>query len=200
MLLTPARPLDVSPAAQGGHVSGLPTRAGPYAGRELPLSAQERLYYQRFGGEVAKRAYDIGQTADADDVTHAVLRVRTAAPLRHLHGPDRCLLGAGHEVTRIGVRRAPIPTVVYRSRAPDGRVFRVEASFASDAGRTATGVSEVFWRWLERPDVAWNLIERITPWERCERAPGRCAAFDRHLFDALDLPIHQLATQEGRSR
>ena len=172
--------------SRGALTPRLPASLGVLSGRPVALQEQERSYYARYGGGVEKRTYDDGSVA------HTALLVRTQAPLRHLHGPDRCLLGAGHEVTRIGVRPGAIPSVIYRSVAPDGRAWRVEASFVSDAGVSASGVSEVVWRWLERPGDGWNLIERISAWEICERAPERCRSFDRALFAALDLPATRL--------
>jgi len=176
---TPGHPLDVSPAGPG---RPLPHSLGAFVGTPEPLGEQERLYFTRFGGGAEKMRYE-----DGAGPPHTALLVHTGSPLRHLHGPDRCLLGAGHDVTRLGVRPGGIPTIVYRSVAPDGRSWRVEASFVDDEGRAAASVSQVVWHWLERPDVAWNLVERISPYEVCEAAPERCVAFDRELFTALGL-------------
>ncbi len=175
---TPARPLDVSEPVAGRR---LPAAIGNRVGTPLPPSGQERLYYERYGGSLEKRVYGDGRDS------HAVLLVRTGAPLRHLHGPDRCLIGAGHTVTRLGVRHGATPSIIYRSVAPDGSLWRVEASFVDDAGRSAASVSEVLWRWLDEPR-AWSLVERIAPWSLCEADPERCSAFDAELFAALDLP------------
>jgi len=180
----PERPIDVAPPALG---RALPLRAGEFSGAPVPLLEQERRYYALYGGGVAKRVYDDGRGP-----SHTALLVHTRSPLRHLHGPDRCLLGAGHRVSRIGVRRGAIPTVVYRSEAPDGSAWRVEASFVSDSGESASSVSEVVWRWLESPETAWNLVERISPWQACERSPERCAALDSALFAALDFPVESI--------
>jgi hypothetical protein len=176
--MAPARPLDVSRAAAP---RSLPAHLGPLSGEPVPLSKSERLYYARYGGQADKRTY-----RDAEGTPLTVLRVHTGSPLRHLHGPDRCLLGAGHRVTRLGVVRGSAPSVLYRSVAPDGAAWRVEASFMSDDGRFATGVSEVVWLWLERPDVAWSLIERITPWSLCASEPALCHDFERSLFRSLE--------------
>ena len=174
VLFTPEEPLDASlPLAP----RPLPEVLGGRLGETLPTSELERLYFERYGGSVSKRAY----------AGHTAMVVRTASPLRHLHGPDRCLIGAGHRVTRLGVRHGRVPTVVYRSVAPDGRAYRIEASYVDDRGRSAASVSQVLWRWLDEPG-AWSLVERITPWSLCARDPARCAAFDADLFAALDLP------------
>jgi exosortase/archaeosortase family protein len=179
----PQRPLDVSK-----HVEPvpLPTSLGRFDGLDVPLLEHEAGYYTRWGGFAQKRIYD---DRAGDPVT--ALLVRTRSPLRHLHGPDTCLAGAGHRVTRVGVVPRATPAVLYRSVAPDGRVWRVEASFVSDRGEAATSVSEVVWRWLEEPDTTWSLIERITPWTACEANPERCLEFEGALLASLDLPVEK---------
>ena len=87
----------------------------------------------------------------------------------------------------MGVVPGAIPTVLYRSVAPDGTAWRVEASFLSDRGERASSVSEVVWGWHRAPGAAWSLVERISPWSACEIAPERCRSFDRALFASLDL-------------
>lgn len=186
--LAPQHPVDVAPVARDAR---LPTTLGPYAGVDVPLAEDEKAYFEQWGGGADKRHYRAGSGAE-----HTALLVRTHSPLRHLHGPDQCLIGSGHQVTRIGVVPGALPTVVYKSVAPDGRAWRVEASFASDEGEYASSVSEVVWRWLARPDTAWNLIERISPWDACAEAPELCARFDRALFISLDLPVE---TRERRT-
>lgn len=174
----PAHPLDVAPVSAG---AALPAHLGDRLGSALPPSQQERAYYARYGGHLEKRAY-----TDPDGPTHTVLLARTTAPLRHLHGPDRCLLGAGHRVERLGVRPTEPPSTVFKSVAPDGGAWRVEAWFLGPAGESAASVPEVTWRWLRAPGTAWTLIERITPWELCQRDPQRCTAFDESLLTVLD--------------
>ena len=178
----PAHPIDVSPQVANLQ---LPMNLGGFVGSDIPLRALERRYYDAWGGFAQKRVYDDGR-----GLPHTALLVRTRSPLRHLHGPDRCLLGAGHAVTRLGVIPSATPAVVYRSVAPDGSAWRVEASFVSDTGQVATSVSEVVWRWLEDPETTWSLIERISVWSSCEVAPERCQDFERALFTSLDLPNH----------
>lgn len=179
----PGRPVDVSPRMEDMR---LPTTLGGFDGLELPLLETESLYYARWGGFAQKRIYDDGR---GEPVT--ALLVRTRSPLRHLHGPDVCLAGAGHQVTRMGVIPGATPVVLYRTTALDGRSWRVEASYVSDLGESATSVSEVVWRWLEAPDVAWSLIERITPWHACESTPARCLEFEGALLASLDLPMEK---------
>lgn len=175
----PHHPLDVSAAPPERR---LPRHLGERVGTALAPNALEQRYYARYGGSIEKRVY-----RDVDEAAHTALLVRTRAPLRHLHGPDRCLIGAGHRVTRLGVRRGLLPSVLYRSVAPDGRAWRVEASFVSDAGERATSVSEVVWRWIARPQQAWTLVERISPWDTCATDALRCRDFDAALFSALDV-------------
>ena len=191
--LAPERPVDVSrtPAARP-----LPASLGPWSGAEVPLSPKEARYFAAYGGSAEKRAYD-----DGAGPAHTALVVRTSAPLRHLHGPDRCLVGAGHVVERLGVRPGAVPTIVWRSVAPDGVAWRVEASFVSDRGESAASVSEVVFRWLERPGATWTLVERISPFEACERDPARCRRFDEALFASLDAnPPALAAASEGAVR
>lgn len=157
--LVPGRPLDVGEAGAG---PALPHQIYGFESVELPLSDVERAYFAAYGGAAEKRAY-----TDEHGAVHVAVLVRTTSPLRHLHGPDRCLVGAGHEVERLGVRPGLVPTVVYRSRAPDGRRFLVEVVFLSERGETAASVSEVAWRWLSRPGTAWTLVERVHPEGAC---------------------------------
>jgi len=178
--LVPGRPRDVATARPA---PPLPSHLGAGIGLPVPLDPVEQRYYARHGGQAEKRLY---RSADGHS-TH-VLRVRTNAPLRHLHDPADCLRGAGHAVTRYGVTPGQEPSVVFRSVDPEGRAWRIEAAFVSDRNERASGVSEVLWRWLSEPAVAWSLIERITPWSDCEIDAGRCRAFDAALFRALDLP------------
>lgn len=171
----PSHPLDVSGPTVG---PGLPGALGGLPSVARELSAQEREYFGRFGGTVERRTY-------ATDPATTVLLVRTTAPLRHLHSPDACLRGAGHDVERMGVRDG---TVVWRTVDPDGRAWRVEASFTSSEGDMALSASEVAWRWLRSPGATWTLLERVTPWEACDADPAACAAFERDLFHALETP------------
>jgi hypothetical protein len=182
VLLAPARPLDVSGAVAP---IALPATLGGWRGSAADHAPAERAYFERFGGRVAKAAY-----ADGPGPGHQVILVRTTSPLRHLHAPDRCLVGAGHRVTRVGVRppsARDLPTVVWRSVDPDGRAWRVEASFVGPRGETAASVSEVVWTWLFDRGGAWTLVERVSPWDACPADPAGCAAFEAALFAALDL-------------
>ncbi|MCB9761785.1 MAG: exosortase T [Alphaproteobacteria bacterium] len=176
--LAPHQPLDVSEPAPG---PGLPVSLGAWYGTALPLSDQEQVYFQRFGGRVEKVSYRLG----AGTIT--ALTVRTTAPLRHLHDPDRCLRGAGHAVERLGVRSEGLLTTTWKSVDPDGNPWRVEATFINARGEVAASGSDVAWRWMAEPGVAWMLLERISPWGVCEDDPAVCRDFEQSLLAALDL-------------
>ena len=176
----PSHPIDSIAIDDARH---LPTTLGEFNGSRVVLAPDEERFFSQWGGRADKREY-----RDGTGGQHTALWVRTRSPLRHLHGPDLCLIGSGHEVTRIGVVPGDMPSIIYKSVAPDGGVWRVEATFASDKGDRASSVSEVVWRWLAQPDDTWNLVERISPWNLCEYSPERCAAFDRALFAGLDFP------------
>ena len=170
----PGHPVDVSSPIQG---HGLPTNLGLLVGEPVALDDKEAAYFDRFGGSVEKRLYG----------PHSALLVQTTMPIRHLHAPHNCLLGAGHTVTRLGVEPGHIPTTVYKTVDPSGNAWRVEASFVDPSGGGVATVSQVFWRWVGQPAGAWSLVERIHPWGLCELDPDACDAFDTTLFHALDL-------------
>ena len=173
--LAPGKPMDVSAPIES---PGLPANLGPWAGAAVDLDDKERLYFDRFGGSVDKRLYG--------DV-HGAMLVQTTMPVRHLHAPHNCLLGAGHEVTRLGVRPGHIPTTVYKTTDPQARSWRIDASFVDAEGGGVATVSQVFWRWIGQPEGPWSLVERIHPWSVCEASPESCHSFDAALFAALDL-------------
>ena len=185
----PARPLDISTADRGPI---LPVSIGHHTSIASPLSPLERNYFERYGGQAQKRTY-----SDASGQTHSVVVVSTTSPLRHLHGPDRCLIGSGHRVRRLGVRPGDLPSVVWRSRAPDGSLYRVEAWFVDERGQGAASLSEVVWRWLGAPGTRWNLIERISAWQTCQSNAQSCRRFDAALLSALDLGQHPHAQKSG---
>ncbi len=181
LVFVPERPLDVQARASA---ASLPERLGAFHGTPLQLSEAEERQLQRWGGQVEKRAYDDGLGAPI-----VALVSHTRAPLRHLHGPDRCLAAAGHRVERLGVRPGAVPVTLWRSTAPDGRVYRVETSLVSDRGEAAASIPEAIFRWARAPGATWTLVQRLTPWEACEARPGRCAGFGGALLDQL-APTH----------
>ncbi|MCC7381177.1 MAG: exosortase T [Deltaproteobacteria bacterium] len=177
VLAVPARPLDVS--APTAPIT-LPFHLGPWLGDATPLSPKESLYFARYGGQAVKTHYRGAATS------HTAVLVRTRSPLRHLHGPDECLIGAGHRVRLAGVRRDD-HTAVFRSEAPSGEAYRVEVTYFATDGRRATTAPEVIWSALLRPGASWTMVERISAWDQCEGRPELCAQFDRALLGALDL-------------
>ena len=176
VFLVPGRPVDVSGPVPPVR---LPASIDRWRATELALAPKETEYFRAYGGVATKVKYW------TEDEERVVLVVRTRAPLRHLHGPDECLVGAGHRVRLLGVRIAD-GTAVYRSVDPSGEAWRVEVSFFSDDGQRASNVAEVAWRWIQAPHTTWTMIQRISPWWRCQTQPQRCADFDRRLFHALE--------------
>jgi hypothetical protein len=182
--LAPAHPVDVSRSAFS---RTLPANLGAWPGEGLDLSAQERAYFDSFGGSVSRRAY-----RRPGGAMHSVLLVTSSAPLRHLHEPEECLAWAGFRLERLGLRPGRVPTVLWKATGPDGAAWRVEASYASESGEGAASLPEVVWRWMARPEAAWSLVERVSPWSLCETDPRPCRHFDRVLFAALDLPFEEV--------
>lgn len=80
-----ARPMDV---ARPIDTPQLPTAISGYLDQPLALSERESGYFKQFGGGVARAQYG----------PHTLLMVRTTAPLRHLHAPDRQL--SHHSIQR----------------------------------------------------------------------------------------------------
>lgn len=174
--VVPAAPIDVGAPAEP---PPLPVTIGDWTGERLAPSAKERAYYARFGGRLEKQRYWRGHES------RTVMVVRTRAPLRHLHAPDECLIGDGHDTRLIGVR-ADGRGAVYRSRAPDGAVWRVEVAYRSSRGEQASSPAEASWRWLRHPDTAWTMVQQISPWPSCDRDPADCQRFDRDLRLAME--------------
>ncbi len=148
---TPHRPIDV---ARPIHNLNVPTSLAGQRAQPIPLSARETAYFTQFGGAAAKASYG----------ERTLLLVRTSAPLRHLHAPDECLTGSGFAVERIGISHGAMPGATYRAVGVDGREWRVVVSYRSDAGHTASSVSEAVWIWLRNPSTTWTAIERVHPW------------------------------------
>lgn len=153
VVVLPARPLDVAARIPS---PSLPQSLGGEALAPLPLSPKERDYFTAYGGGAAKGSYG----------PHTLLIVQTTSPLRHLHAPDECLAGSGHEVERLGLSFAgPLPSAVYRSVAPNGATYRVAVTYVDDQGVVALSVAEVVWHWLKDPGRTWTAIERISLWD-----------------------------------
>lgn len=172
IVVVPSRPLDVS---RLNHAPILPEVLADHGKEALALSPREWDYFTEFGGGAAKARY-------GEDT---LLLVATKSPLRHLHAPDECLAGSGHEVRFVGTEYTRLPTAVYRSVAPDGQVYRVAVTYVSDDGKVATSVPEVVWHWLKNTGVRWTAIQRISRWEEPN---WRRRLFDEAVARSFDLP------------
>jgi len=169
----PARPVDVARAMPP---PTLPAALGEWTSSPLPLTAVEQAYFTRYGGAAARAEYG----------PHGLLLVSTSAPLRHLHAPDECLRGSGHDVRYVGVRRGALPTAIYRSVDAEGRRWRVSVSYVASDGAWATSVAEAVWHWLRGGGSrSWTMVQRIAPWELPE---SEVAEWDFAIARALDLP------------
>ncbi len=168
----PAHPIDVAHATAAPR---LPSHLAEFDASPQPLEAIERDYFAKYGGGASRARYG----------DFALLMVSTTAPLRHLHAPDECLRGAGHDVRYFGLEQGGLPTAIYRSTDPDGRQWRVAVSYVSSRGETAASVAQAVWLWLKCPDGTWTMVERVAPWSRNDADAIR---FDAAVFRALDLP------------
>jgi len=177
----PQKPLDVSdPVA----LAALPRQLSGWVGQDSPLSPKEELYFKLYGGAAVRRQYG----------PYSLLLVATETPLRHLHGPDVCLRGAGHKVTYLGNRRITlaeqeIPSALYRSVDPQGQAWRVDVTYLSDRGHLSANIAEVTWRWLQEPERRWTMVQRIAPWSASERQRQN---WEFAALRALDLPPSSL--------
>ncbi|MDX2169305.1 MAG: exosortase T [Deltaproteobacteria bacterium] len=171
--LLPQRPIDASAPVEP---LPLPASLLGYPRQLDPLSEKERRYFTRYGGRAVKARYG----------PYGVLAVTTTAPLRHLHAPDECLRGSGHQVRLLGSdNTGRLPSAIYRSRPPDGGALRIAATFVSDRGDYATSVSEAAWRWLQEEHSVWTELQRIAP---DDTPPAALRQLDDALAAALELP------------
>lgn len=176
VLLAPSKPIDVS---RWNHAPILPESLADRPKVPLELTEKELGYFTAFGGGASKARY-------GEDT---LLLVSTTSPLRHLHAPDECLMGSGHDVYFVGTEYTRLPTAVYRSVAPDGQVYRVAVTYVSEGGEIATSVPEVVFHWLKDGGKRWTAIQRISLWER---PSWRRRLFDEAIARAFDLPrIHE---------
>jgi hypothetical protein len=169
----PAQPVDV---AQAMPAPRPPSFIGGFVADTRPLTPREQIYFTRYGGGAARASYG----------DNGLLLVRTSAPLRHLHGPDECLRGAGHQVRYLGSIYAPLPTAIYRSVDPQGQAWRIAVSFVSNRGEATTSVAHAVWLWLKNPGTTWTQVQRISPWDA---DPAQQSAWDLAVARALDLPV-----------
>ncbi|HSF96502.1 MAG TPA: exosortase T, partial [Thermohalobaculum sp.] len=174
----PRTPLDI---AQAAAPAALPLSIDGHLRQPVELSPREQAFFTRFGGWAAKAEYG----------PHGLLLTRTTSPLRHLHAPEDCLRGLGFDVQYLGAAFAPVPAAIYRATAPDGRRYRIEATFVADTGAMTGNVATAVWMWLHGEARAWTAVQRISP----EDLPaGQQARFADAVLAALDVSP---ATPEG---
>ena len=168
----PPQPLDVVHAQP---TPLLPGHLGAFAAQPGLLTAQEQSYFTRYGGGAARAAYG----------PYGLLVVSTRAPLRHLHAPEECLAGAGHQVRYLGQSGGPRPSALYRSRDVQGHEWRIAVSYVSTRGEWTAHVAEAVWRWLQAPGTGWQMVQRSAPWDAPAPAVDQ---FDQTVWRALELP------------
>jgi exosortase/archaeosortase family protein len=178
----PRSPMDVARAAAP---AALPLSINGYMRQPVALSSREEAFFTRFGGWAAKAEYG----------PHGLLMTRTTSPLRHLHAPEDCLRGLGFEVAYLGAAFEPVPAAIYRATAPDGRRYRIEATFVADTGAMTGNVATAVWLRLRGEARAWTAVQRISP----EGLPAdRQTRFADAVLAALDLNLNAPATdREG---
>lgn len=169
----PQKPVDVAETPR--QPLALPAAIDQAVGRPVALSDRETRYFTQFGGQAAKMRYG----------ENTLLVIETSAPLRHLHNPADCLRGMGLDVRYASLEYGVLPAAVYYATEPNGREWRVAASFVSDRGDFATSVPEAIWRWVRQPDTRWRMVQRITP-ANCEYETD-ARQWDRAVAAALDL-------------
>ncbi|MGZ4954635.1 MAG: exosortase T [Methylobacter sp.] len=167
----PRQPLDISDTSTR---LSLPLYLNGQYGQPVALSHQEQAYFTQYGGTAVKMRYG----------DNNAMLIRTNSPLRHMHTPDDCLRGLGFDVHYQGIQYQPLPTAIYLATAPNGAQWRIAVTFYSESGQFTTNVSEVVWRWLQRPHGTWYALQRITPVSITE---SEASEWDNALFAALDL-------------
>lgn len=173
----PRQALDVS--HQLDRIS-LPLSLNGAVGKSIELTAVESSYFEQFGGTAEKATY--GQLA--------LTLVQTTSPLRHLHAPEDCLRGLGYDVTFLGTRFSPVPTAIYKAEDENGQTWHVSVTFSAADGTTTSNVAEAIWHWLKQPRVAWQSVQRITPWSMDDTLRGQ---FDAAAMASLELTQTQTA-------
>ena len=169
----PVHPVDVSRPLSSANQS-LPHYLHAYTAQMQPLNPQEQDYFVRYGGAASKAQYG----------PFGLMKVSSSAPLRHLHTPEACLRGAGHEVQYVTQSQQDFPTAFYHSTDPQGQAWQIRVTFVAEDGRLSTNISEVIWHWLQRRDVAWSMLQRIAP---AELSAAEFDTWDQTLRIALEL-------------
>jgi len=172
--LVPTHPLDVIKTTQ--HLS-MPRYLNGFYARQHQLSEQEQLYFTQYGGNAHKASYG----------DFALLQVSTRAPLRHLHDPQECLSGSGHEVQYLGYSQSPLNAAVYKSLDPRGNSWRISVTFLSSQGQQTTNIAEAIWLWLKQPASHWIMLQRISPWDT---PPAQLDQWDKALIQAMEINLN----------
>ncbi len=130
-----------------------PAYLGGHSRQSKRLGSLEQRYFERYGAVASRNSYG----------PHGLYLVRTKSPLRHLHAPEICLRGLGHQVRFLGTRYDGVPSSVFESTDPQGRRYQVWVSYRSETGELASSIAEVIWRWARAPRQHWTMIQRISP-------------------------------------
>ena len=178
IIILPAQPVDISRQLAN---PVLPGSLAGIAGQPDVLSDQEQMYFTRYGGGAARSHYG----------GFSLLVVETTAPLRHLHAPDECLTGIGHQVNYQGLEHDQLPTAIYRSTDTEGNDWRIAVTYVDAKQRVATSVAEVVWYWFQEPSSSWTMVQRITPWQT---PTSELTYWDQAVSRALDLPLSSSST------
>ncbi len=170
IVFLPAQPIDVARPMLIQDAK-LPLAIDRYVAKHQPLTTYEHAFFTQYGGAAMKSEYG----------AFGLLKVSTSAPLRHLHEPEVCLRGAGHEVQYLRMSQYQgIPTAFYHSTDPDGNQWQIRVTFVADDGRMSSNISEVIWHWLQQRSVTWSMLQRIAP-----------ADVPAAEFDAWDLAVRR---------
>ncbi len=166
-----AHPLDVVKTTK--HLQ-MPQYLNGYYAAEHALSKQERLYFTQYGGHAHKVSYG----------DFSLLQVSTRAPLRHLHAPQQCLTGSGHQVNYLGYSHTPLKAAVYKSISPQGDIWRISVTFLSSQGQQTTNIAKAIWLWLKHPKSRWTMLQRISPWDTPH---SQLVQWDEAVITALEI-------------
>jgi len=166
------RPVDSSLPVSSPLV---PRFAAGFFSEQTALSAQERRYFERYGGSATRARFG----------PFGLLLVSTTSPLRHLHDPTICLGGMGYDVRLIGTDHATGSTL-YRAGRAGGQGYLVRVSYLSSTGQTATSIAEVVWLWLRAPARRWTMVQRIIPLHP-DVEPATAAEWDAAMRRAFNL-------------
>lgn len=174
----PEKPVDIS--SQHMNINA-PYHIQGYVGIPQPITAQEKHYYNKYGGSATKTSYG----------DNSLMILQTTAPLRHLHEPNICLQASGFNVKYAGRRTYAIPSSVYYIKSKTNEEWRIAASYISNQGHVVTNISEVVWYWMQNPGSTWSALHRISPLDEPEET---FIQWDIELMTALDITTQNQKT------